>query len=126
MTEVELSEIAVSKSFAADDTDDQPLMAKTRPSAAPTASSASGDSLTDIPAYLPADQQPVSQPNDEPGTIAAKDEERAAEAERPWYRDQSVLVALLTSSCGAFLFSSFDEVSAPAAPLCQHLTAGVC
>ncbi len=104
---MELSDVVVRKNAVLEDADIQPLMAKVRPSATCTASSAAaGDSLRESS----AEQQSPSQPETEYGTLVAQDGEQAAEAEQSWYKDQSVLVALLTSGFGAFLFSSFDEV----------------
>jgi len=116
---VELSDVIVSRA-SADDGDKQPLVGKTRPSASDTgkAKLPTSPAAADSPRGLPAARSDRGQPDHQADTVAeGDDQQRSSEQqreydERPWYRHQSVVIALFTSACGAFLFSGIDEVRA--------------
>ena len=116
---MELSDVVITRA-SADDGDKQPLVAKARPSASATARAkiTASPAAADSPRILPAAQSDNRQSNHQADSIPeGNNQQRSSEPqreddERPWYRHQSVLIALFTSACGAFLFSGIDEVRA--------------
>ena len=119
--EVELSDVIVS-GVSADDGDKQPLMvgkARSTASAAAKVKSTASPAAADSPRSLPAARAASEQSDQQMDTVPeCSDQQHSSgqlqheDDERPWYRHRSVLIALFTSACGAFLFSGIDEVRA--------------
>ena len=115
---MELSDVVIDRA-SADDGDKQPLTGKARPSASATAKNSkatASPAAAGSPRSLPAAQSDTGQSDHQSGSFAEHDnlqcsrEQRCEDDERPWYKHQSVVIALFTSACGAFLFSGIDEV----------------